>query len=425
LAVLLCMQVQPLHAESLTLSVQRALKNYPEIAALSAYSKAARAKADFSSSLSLPTVSLGLNGGLDAKRNSGTSTLIYPLSLSLNAALPVYDGGSASAEKRRSRSSLAAANQRLSDSMNTIGLQTVQNYVEVLRLRAVHKILEHNIAVIGSIARKIELRVDGGFGNEADIYEARSSLEAAKLQLLEVEQQQIETATNFRLLVGIEPTKLEPISMPTKALPASVETAVALARSRSPKILAVRYDAISAEADVDNSLALSRPKINLVLGLDQNSFLDQLKDNTGSYDLSAKINFSLSLYDGGANRSRVNQALAVSEASRFTASTTALDVEREIRTAWNAVKTSGQKIEPLKRQFENAQKSLSINLKRFDAGLTTLEKVMNVQSQITSAELALLNEQVIARYNVFRILGGTGQLISALGIEPTEPRLEP
>jgi TolC family type I secretion outer membrane protein len=417
-----CMTVQQVHAESVVSAVQRALFNHPEIRSSIATSQAARANIEFSKSLSRPTVNFSSSVGTGANRHLNTNSTSDPWAVSLSVAQPLYDGGVAKAEKRRSLSSAAAADQRLNDTMNMVGLQTVQTYIEILRLRAVHAIMFDNVAALSLMSHKMQLRVTGGFGSDADIFEARSRVDAAKFQLLDVEQQQRDAAANFQLLVGVAPTKLEPVLMLTKALPSDVEDAVALARSRSPKILALRYDALAAVADVDGSQALARPKLDFVLGLDHSS--DFTNQSAATDDLSAKLSFRLALYDGGSSKARVKQARATVEANRFSAESAALDVEREIRIAWNTILSSRTKTAPLQRQYENAKKSLSINIKRFDAGLTSLEKIMDMQSQATADELALLNEQVSARYNVFRILGGTGQLITALGLSGPNVRTQ-
>mgnify|MGYP002381184527 CR=1 FL=1 len=418
LLTLLCLQPQQSNAETLPNAVQRAVASQPEIRSLLAKRMASRADVDLSKSLRRPGINLSASSVLMTADSSGSRSETSPSAVSLSASQPIYDGGVASAELRRSRSGVAAANQRLGDALNTVALQTVQAYIEVLRLREVRKILSENIASLQAIAQRVQLRADNGFGSDADVFEARARVDSAKYQLVEAEQQLRDAVSTYRSLVGHEPERLEPIQMLTKFLPEDVDHAVREARTHSPRILAVRYDALSAYASIDSSKAQSNPKLDLVLGMDYNK--DLKRSASDANDLFARVSFRMPLYDGGATRARVAEARYTAESARLSAEATALDVEREIRLAWNGFASTRQKTQPLMRQFQNASKSLKLNLKRFDAGLTTLEKIMDLQTQKTSAQLALLNEEVSGRYFVFRVLGGTGQLAAALGVRLPE-----
>jgi outer membrane protein, adhesin transport system len=415
LFALLTLQVQFLHAETLPDAVRLAIFSHPEIKAFLATRNAARANIKLAESLNRPNLSVSASGAQSLNGTASSKTHTTTLALSVAASQPIYDGGVARAEKRRSRSSAEAAEQRLNNAINLIGLQTTQAYIECMRLDVVRSILAENAAVLEEISGKVRQRVSGGLGSDADLYEAISRVEAARYQLAEIDQQLFDAKLNYSSLVGHKPDKLQPIQMLNSALPTTIEEAVSRAKTKSPKILAVRYDALAATASVESAMAQSRPKLDFVLGADDNVyFQDKTRSN---YGLSAKINFRMSLYDGGASKARTREARYTAEATQYSADATALDIEREIRIAWSTVASSRKKSRILELQFKAARKSLDINLKRFDAGLSTLEKVMDLQSQTTAAELALLNEQINGRYNVFRILGGTGQLIAALAID--------
>lgn len=99
------------------------------------------------------------------------------------------------------------------------------------------------------------------------------------------------------------------------------------------------------------------------------------------------------------------------------AETAALEVEREIRLAWNAIQASQDRLAPLKRQIAELRKALELSEQRFETGITTLEATLDLRDQVTTLEAAYLNEESSGRYNVYRVLAATGRLFRALGID--------
>ena len=65
------------------------------------------------------------------------------------------------------------------------------------------------------------------------------------------------------------------------------------------------------------------------------------------------------------------------------------------------------------------RKALDLSSQRFATGQSTLETTLDLQDQVTTMEAAYLNEQFSGRYNIYRVLAGTGQLFQALGINLT------
>jgi outer membrane protein, adhesin transport system len=397
-------------AEALSAAVERAVLNHPEIRALKSTRLAARSAIEGSKSLVRPRIALSASGGAYQNDSDVSDTF----AVSLTASQPLYDGGAAKSERRRTKAEAGAAGRRLADAANVIALQAVQAYFEVQRSKEIRKIVERNLARLEDIERRVAMRTREGFGSEADIYEASAKVEAARLQVAEARLQAKDAAAVFQLIVGRPPGKLSPVSAPGGALPTSVDEAVRLGRKQSPKIMAVQYDALAAFAAIAAYEASSKPKVDLAVGLNYRNDVDHTLGE--SQDLSALLNFRLDLYDGGAAAARTAQARHVADASRLAVEAAALDVEREIRLSWNVIVSAQDRLGPLKRQQRDARRALELNLSRFDAGLVTLEKILDLQSFAAAAEVAHLNQIYAGRYNVFRILGGTGRLLPALGI---------
>ena len=411
-AALLLPLGQPAAAETMASAVQRSLDTHPELAAFDLDRLAIKSGIDIAEGQRKPKISLSAQAGARGGDEYGSDTKGF----SLSASQTLYDAGEGRSLVRRSRAESFAADSRYRDALIEIGLKAVQAYIEVQRTGRLVRVVKANLAALSAIHRRVKLRVDGGFGSRADIYQARSRLEAAREQFETAKQQYADAIADFAAITGTSPGKLETLGTPSRALPDSVEEAVRLSRRHSPRILAARYDALAADAMRSAAESLLAPRLNLRLGMDYDAEVEGF--STGNESATATLSLKVDLYDGGTRRARISQARYSARASVQTELATVRDVELEMRRAWHAIRASLGRMGPLERRAADAGKSLKLNLSRFKAGVATLDTILALQDEASASQVAALNENAAYRYNVFRVLGATGRLFPALGIEP-------
>jgi outer membrane protein, adhesin transport system len=401
----------PALSETLATAVSQALQSYPEIQAALADRSAAAEELVATNAQRSPRIDLSTRNTL-YRSSAGTSDGV---TVSLSANQSLYDGGVNASDRSRRQAELDAEGQRVADQATEVSLQAVTAYLDVMQSRDNLLAIRRNIDVLRDIARRVALRVEAGFGADTDLLDVQLKLQGADLSLVDAEDQAAKAEINYRNLVGLPPGKLKPVIFPKSSLPSDVETAVALARETSPKVLALVYEAQAADAAVSGVRAATRPQVGLDLGVNHTQDVGKSWDD--SQDFSARVTLSVNLFDGGLSKARVRKARYAAYASRYRAATTGLAMEQRIRLAWTDMQTGRQRIEILSQQQKTARKSLALYLKRFDAGVEPLQKILDLQSQSASADLA----RVAASYGTlatgFRLLAGTGRLLSALGIE--------
>lgn len=408
---LLALSVQGSFADTLQGTVLSGLAHSPEILSYSLRNKAAWEAVRESRTVGGLNLSYGVNLGED-RTNSAMGTFG---DIHINAVQPILDGGLSKSELRRSRSTANASDQRFLDTVNIFTLQIVQVYLEVLRLQAALQIVRKDLKSQMDIAKRVQSRVASGVSSEADALQTNSEVESSRVQLYEIESQFETAIDNYTLLTGKKPESLQAVVAPVAALPTSIEHAIALASTQSPKIMAMRYDALAAAASADGIASANRAKLDLVANATHNEIF-KLGAKAGN-EFSAQLRFSIPLYDGGASRSRTQQARLEAAAKRMDVQVAGRETEREMRATWNTIRHSKKRLVSLRAKLANEKKALAINLKRYDAGLVNLDTLLNNRQSLTATQLSLLNADVEARYNVFRVLGGTGQIIPGLAIK--------
>jgi outer membrane protein, adhesin transport system len=406
----LAMTAVPALADTLATAVTRTLHNFPELRAALADRSAAEDELEASRLQQKPRVDLAARNSAYATSSSHQDTMI----ISLSANQTIYDGGATASDRMRRRAELSAEEQRVADQAIDLGLQTVTAYLEVLQAQDILAATKRNIDSLKDIAQRVGLRVEAGFGADTDLLDVQLKLQTAEINLIDAQDRTTQAALAYRNLTGRTPIDLIPVRLPLRSLPSDVETAVQLARENSPKVMALVYDAQAADAITSGVLAAKRPQVGLDVGVNHNQ--DVGEDWNNSRDVSARLTFSVNLFDGGLTQARARKARHQAHASRYRAQTTGLQNEQRVRLAWANFMSGSQRIAVLTRQQQTARKTLGLYLKRFDAGVEPLQRILDLQSQSASADVARVSATYGNLLTGFRLLAGTGRLLPALGV---------
>jgi outer membrane protein, adhesin transport system len=393
-------------AETLVHAVQTTLRNNPEIQALKADVEASGFDLVASEGLRKPKLAATANVSATTADSDGQ------WSAGLVASQSLFDGGFASGELKRASAERKAAFARLKEQLVVTTLQVARAYMEVQRTRALVRILDGNLKSLRSLQHRVKLRVEAGVSNEVELYDTASKIDAAKVNTIDAQNELADAIASYHALVGKLPGRLETIEAPTQWMPRSATEAAKLAQSYSPRVMAIKYDAISVDGRTESTASASKPKLDLSIQAEHTNYFDgKFRDVS---DLTAQINFRFDLYDGGVNAARVKQSEYTAQATRDRAKAEAKDVQLDVITALNAVRVAGKKVMTLKSQLSNIRRTFELSRKRYNAGVTPLSDLLDLHNALANAEASWLNAEFAHRYNVYRVLAGTGRLPKSL-----------
>ncbi len=397
-------------AESLKSAVRYALNNHPEISSLKYNRKAIGQELEAARGLWRPTVDVVAKAG--GYINSKTTQEAYEISAVISQ--PLFDGGRGSFEKKRQKERVKSANNRLADTANAIALRVTQAYTEVQRSFAIQSAAQRNLRALQNIAYLVNRRVSGGRGNRADAAQARARVAAAQATLAEARQRVRDAYALYITVVGHRPKKLGTSSPRLSYMPRSLSSAISASRSRSPKILALRHDALAARAAIGTAESFLLPKLNLEVS---GRYANELKD-TAARDAHGKavVVLKWNLYNGGINNARIQEAKYRASESLALSRVAALNIEKEVRLSWSARLAARDRASYLRKQLAANRASLAAQKRQFEAGKRTLLDILDTQNEVFTAETALKTEIFVARYNTYRILAAVGRLVSSLNI---------
>jgi len=87
--------------------------------------------------------------------------------------------------------------------------------------------------------------------------------------------------------------------------------------------------------------------------------------------------------------------------------------------------SAGARIPALSRELDLNRATRASYIEQFDAGQRRLLDILDVQNEVFVAEASLRTEELVAKYNTYRVLASMGRLLPALGLALPEEATEP
>ncbi len=211
-----------------------------------------------------PTLSatgVAQQSGDDFSRDGGR---YYQGALSLNQSL--YRGGRTRTAVSAAENRILAARARLRAIEDTVLLDVVTAYADVLRYAAVVELNTNQVKVLQRELQSNRDRFEVGDLTRTDVAQAEARLANAQSNLV-VAQGQLATARNaYSRAVGHFPGTLAPLP-PLPGLPGTVGQAVDLANANNPSLIAARFDEAAARFDVGTLERQRRPSLGVGAGV--------------------------------------------------------------------------------------------------------------------------------------------------------------
>jgi outer membrane protein, adhesin transport system len=412
-----------LQAEELRSVVRRTLDTNPELKALMHNRNAIDQELEAAKGLGLPSVDV--RGAAGQKSSEGSAVPAggarayrdrnrYESSVTVSQRL--FDGHDTKSQVERQTSRVNSARSRVADTANAIALQAAQAYLEIQRTTQVRAIATRNVAAHQALLAKVKARAEGGRGAGAEVNQAQARFNAAKAALTEADARHKDAVSLFIAVVGTRPpAKLEPVNPPQKALPKTVDIAVAQAQKGAPAIIARMFDADAALAAINVARSEFYPKITAEFSADYAYDVDRTYGRRT--DVSGMLVYRQNLYRGGIDSARVREAHHRAAEAQSSADLMRRTVEREVRLSWTALHSARDRSVYIARQLEQNREVFKAYGEQFELGQRTLLDLLDVQNESFVNETTLATETFVSQFNVFRVLAAMGRLVPALGAE--------
>lgn len=305
----------------------------------------------------------------------------------------------------------------------SILLAAVESYSNIARDRQIVSIRKQNIAFLQEQLGAANARLNVGEGTRTDVSLAEAELASAKALLTAAVSSLKQSEATYVQIVGVAPTGIKQPSPAKKAMPRSLDDAVATGMRENPNILAALRDVDAAGYNVKEAKGSMLPGVSL-----QGNLYKSLNgSNSGPDNLTGSVSarVTVPLYQGGAEYGQIRQAKERLGESQLLVDSARMEVQRTIASAHAQYEAANASITAIRAQIEAANQALNGVIEERNVGQRTTLDVLNAQQNVLDAQedlAAVQRNAVVASYS---LLAATGSLtVRSQGLEVAEYRAE-
>jgi outer membrane protein TolC len=171
-------------------------------------------------------------------------------------------------------------------------------------------------------------------------------------------------------------------TLSAQGIKAEVNDAISEAAMKRPDLIAMDLNRQNAEKSVSQARTDYLPSLNLMGQVDWNS--DKfVGDDAKSWAVMAVLQWNL--FDGLVTRSKVKEALAVSNRMKSLEEQTRSAVQLQVRQAYYNLAASGDRIAATASSVQEAEEGLRIVQKRYETGMTTFVDILGAENALIRA----------------------------------------
>jgi outer membrane protein len=333
-----------------------------------------------------------------------------PFSVGATISQTLFNGFQTPNKTRQAEAQVLAARATLQNTVQTVLLNAVTAYMNLLRDTAILDLQRRNVEVLQEQLRQTRDRFNVGEVTRTDVAQSESRLAAGRSQVLRAEANFKASQATYRQVIGHNPGKLTPGTPVDRFSPGTLAGAVARGTTAHPSVTTAQFNVDVAQLAVKVAEGALLPNLS-VQGSYQKNYLTVGSLNTmESYNASVLGTLSVPIYQGGAEYSAIRQAKETLGQRRLDFDTARDTVRQEVVQSWGQLEAAKANIDATQAQVQAAEIALNGVREEARVGQRTTLDVLNAQQELVNARVSLVTAQrdrVVASYT---LLGAVGRL---------------
>jgi adhesin transport system outer membrane protein len=289
------------------------------------------------------------------------------------------------------------------------GWNTVEVYVNVLLYQTYVDFAEKNLESHQKMYDQIEMRSLLGADDSSSLSQMTGRLKLAYSNV-EAEANNLKDRwSEYVEIVGAKPkTALEDVDF-NIVLPNTYEETLDYALANHPALARSKADIEQFKLQKRASKSFFYPRVELELKTDWQSSKDDGITKFGeSNNQTAMILFNYNLYNGGADKARVDKDQFLRQEADEHLESQRRRVEKDVAFAWNTYKSSQRRLSYLEEYVAAVEETSKAYLEQFQIGERTLLDLLNTENEIFDARKEFLQvkyQNILAKYRVLTSMG--------------------
>ncbi len=417
------------HAADLMSAWQAALSRDPEIAAARALHEQASLRQEQAKALWAPTVSAGGAlgvGGTDSRTKGaeamGQSDVSFKTNVNAGALARVSIGAQKAwinpereAQSKQLELSAQIAQAQWQLAQQALMMRTAQRYFDVVGAELTLNVLQRQQQAVQQAAAEINKRQSVGDASVMDVQEAKARTSEIRAHVLTQENNLAMKQVAYRQLVGQEPTHLlTPVNVNLKPTQlADANTWVQRAKQQSPSLQMMGLQQAIQSQEAKRVKAGNAMTVDWVAQAQMDRLSGQgvygsASNQMTQYMVGLQLNAPLS--NGGMVEAREREALKQVEKLRYDQEAAELQVEQNVRDAWQSVSTAQARLQALGQSEQASKARLAATRQAHRTGARTTNEWLGAEHDAAQAELAVMQLRIQTAMDQLRLSAACGEL---------------
>jgi outer membrane protein len=358
-----------------------------------------------------PTISATGNTGIETLETRSTTTgkkssTLQPSGAAVTLDQNLFTGFRTLNQTRTAESQVWQARETLRNAEQTVLLNAVTAYMNVLRDEALVELQKQNQQALREQLRATRDRFEVGEVTRTDVALSEASVAASQSGLIQAQSNLATSKAIYRQTIGHDPGKLQPGRPIEHLLPKSIDMVLETGLAQHPTILASAYavDIATLQVKIAEGALLPVLAAQASVSRDVNSTpgLKRQDEARGS------VNLTVPIYQGGAEYAAVRQAKESLGEARIQLDVTRDQIRAQIVQFWTLLDAAKASIEAAQSQVRANQTALSGVTEEYKVGQRTILDVLTARSQLVTAQSNLVTAQrdrVVASFSVLSSFG--------------------
>jgi outer membrane protein len=344
------------------------------------------------------------------QRSLGQSTandgLNHPHGYGVQLSQNLFNGFQNLNAIREAKSNVQAARENLRTIEQSVLLDGVTAYVDVVRDTAVIRLRENNVEVLTEQLRQTKDRFDVGEVTRTDVAQAEAR-RADALSTLARAQSDLKTSRAiYERVIGHPPSDLANPPSILHLLPSTLDESMTLGDGENPVILTSVYLEEASLYSVNRLVGELLPQITANAEyqrfFDLSNFIEEQETTT----FTARVN--VPFYQGGAVAAGIRQAKEINNQRKKEVEDARLRVHADVVSNWGILQSSTAQIESAKAAVEANRIALTGVQEEEKVGQRTTLDVLNAQLEFLGSQLQLvfaLRDRIVSEYSLYAAIG--------------------
>ena len=351
----------------------------------------------------------------------------HPLQGQAIISQPLFRSGRTIAEISRAKALVRSGRAQLTATEQTVLLNAVTAYMNVVRDGAIVKLREHNVEVLRRQRDSTQLEFKAGSLTRTDVAQSEARLARAQSDLTTARGQLATSRADFVQTIGRPAETLE-AKPALPRLPDDQDKVLTLALRQNPSLLTAQANERAANYAVDDAWGAMGPTLS-VQGqyLYSQSALNSVQgfgadggspQGVTNHAVAVIGQLNVPIYQAGVEEATVRQARELHAQAQLGVSVSDRQVRDAVEAAWSTFESAQGTIE----SNEITAKADSIAFegvsKEQQVGGRTVLDVLNAEQELLNAQVALVTSQRDAVVAAYALLASGGALTAkALGLK--------